>query len=56
MIKDKKGMELSWEAIVIFIIVIIVFVFVVIFFVKHYGANSSGLMNVSKDAITNIAG
>lgn len=55
MIKNKKGVELTWETIVVFIIIIVVFIVVVIFFVKHYGANSAGLMNVSKDAISGIS-
>ncbi|MFW5704923.1 MAG: hypothetical protein ACOCXG_03685 [Nanoarchaeota archaeon] len=47
--KNKKGVELTLQTIVVFIIAVIVLVMVVFFFLKHYDANS--VTEVGKGAI-----
>lgn len=53
MIKNRKGMELSLNTIVIFILLLVTLVVVIYFFTTHYGDNSNILMNLSKGAIEN---
>lgn len=50
-LKNKKGIELSFQAIVIMIIAVITLIVIIVFFVKHYGSNADAVVNVGKDAI-----
>lgn len=54
-IRDKKGVELALETIVIFIILLIVFIVIVFFFVRHYGGGSEAIFEVGKSA-SNVSG
>jgi hypothetical protein len=50
-IENKKGVELSFQAIVVMIISLIVLIVLIMFFVKHYGGNADTVVTVGKDAI-----
>jgi uncharacterized protein (UPF0333 family) len=49
--ENKKAIELTFQTIVVFMILIIVLIFMIFFFVNHYGSNSDSLHNVSSSAI-----
>lgn len=50
-ILNKKGMELSLNAIVILALMIIVLIVIIYFFVTHYSGNSTSIEVIGKDAI-----
>jgi hypothetical protein len=45
--KNKKGVELTFETIVVFIILLLVFLVMVYFFVNHYGGGVVEVNNIS---------
>jgi uncharacterized protein (UPF0333 family) len=54
-IKNKKGIELSLETIVIFIILIIVLVVMIYFFTHNYTSNNNQIHNISTIIINNYS-
>lgn len=49
--KNKKGVELSLNTIIIFIMALIVLIILVYFFVTHYSDNSTTLITAGTSAI-----
>lgn len=50
-IKNKKGVELSLETVVVFIILVIVLIVILYFFIGHYTEGSTNLINSSSELI-----
>ncbi len=53
LIKDKKGVELTLNTIIVFIILLIVMIVVILFFSEHFTTNNDSITNIGKDAILN---
>lgn len=50
-IKSKKGVELTFNTIIVLVIMIIVLIVLVSFFISNYGSNSETINNVGTSAI-----
>lgn len=54
LIKEKKGIELSLQTIVVLIISVVVFIIIVYFFGIHYMEGSNDVTNISTNIINNV--
>lgn len=54
LIKNKKAVELSFQAIAILIISIIVLILIIYFFSDKYSTNTDSLSNIGNNAIDSI--
>lgn len=51
LILNKKGVELSLNTVVLFIIAVIVLIVITVYFLNTYGDNNNTVINVGRDAI-----
>ncbi|MDA3855516.1 MAG: hypothetical protein PF569_04615 [Candidatus Woesearchaeota archaeon] len=54
LLKEKKGIELSLQTIVVLIISLVVFIVIVYFFANNYIDGSSGVTNMSTNIINDV--
>ena len=50
-LKEKKGVEMTLNTIVILIILVIVLIVMIFFFSKYYGSNANNLNTIGNNAI-----
>ncbi len=53
-ITNKKGIELTFETIVVFILMLVVLIILIFFIINHYSGNWENIFKIGNETISNI--